>query len=125
MPDLVTLLRRLADEYEKEEKGEASSKTEERIDALEAQIAAKPKEEREEAFEELDEDEWKLVQDHRASRNAPAPEPDELEEEQPAKPKMRRGRKRGQVYQDEKGAVGYVYQGDDEDDLVSVDEDVA
>lgn len=52
---------------------------------------------------------------------------EELEEEggeqSERKPKMRRGRKRGMVYQDRPGEPGYVFQGDDEPDLVPVEEE--
>jgi hypothetical protein len=46
-------------------------------------------------------------------------------EEESKKPKMRKGRKHGQVYQDRPGEPGYVYQGADEADLVPVEEPAA
>ena len=57
LPDLVKMLRDLADAYEKESKGEADSELREEIAELKKQIAAKPKAEREEAFEEVSDEE--------------------------------------------------------------------
>jgi hypothetical protein len=129
MADLVKLFRRLADELEQEEKGELSAAAErardERIDELEARIRGASAEEREEAVEEITDEEWELIRRHRAGTTAEEPEPETEPEEEEAKPKMRRGRKRGRVYQDGKGEPGYVFHGDDEPDLVPVEEGAA
>lgn len=63
-----------------------------------------------------------------AAESGPDGEEDDDEDEEgegERKPRMRKGRKHGQVYQDERGGMGYVYQGEDEPDLVPADEDAA
>jgi hypothetical protein len=117
MPLDSARLRKLADELEAEEleaereKRDAETtaekeKAEQRIEALEQQLAE--------------------LKTQREAEPEPEPDDDETGTEDEARPKMRRGRKRGQVYQDRKGEPGYVYQGEDEPDLVPVeDEDAA
>jgi hypothetical protein len=104
---------------------ERESQLEERIAGLEKRLEAKPDAEVEEAIEELDADEWELIRQHRAGKQPPPAAGDVGEEDEPEekKPRMRRGRKHGQVYQDGKGEAGYVYHGEDEPDLVPVDDD--
>lgn len=120
MPLSSAHLRRLADELDAEERAE-------RQELAEAETA----EERAEIRDRIAKLEARNEELERqlAGRETPEPaepeepEPDEDEDEpEAAKPRMRRGRKRGQVYQDRKGEPGYVFQGDDEPDLVPVEE---
>ncbi len=131
MPNLVDLLRRLADEYEKEEKGESSAATEKRIAELEAAVKRAPADDREDAIEELDDDEWELIRQHRAGKDTP---PKPKREPKPVEEKPRRtrpGRKSGSPYQwyvDDDGRVQrsdipVVYNGDDEPDEVELPDD--
>lgn len=111
------------------QKGSAREEAlEKRLADLEAKLAAKPADEQEEAFEELDEEEMELVKQHRLTKGAtPTPTKDEPEPE-PVPSKTRPGRKSGQVYPwgvDESGnVVRYdiptVYSGPDEDDEVEL-----
>lgn len=114
---------------------EKESALEARIAALEAQLEAKPKTEREEAMEELDDDEWALIEAHRAGKSKKE-DPVVVEDEQ--KPgakerKTRQGRKSGSLYHyvtDDDGRVKAVdiptiYSGPDEDDEVELPEDEA
>lgn len=118
MPDLVTLLRRLADEYEKEERdekaGEVSKATEDRIAALEAQIAAKPSDEKADAIEELSDDEWELIQQHRGkAKETPGLEPQPEPEPEP------KTRPRQRVTE----AMPQIWAGQDEPDVVEYEDD--
>ena len=129
MPDLVKMLRDLADAYEKESKGEADSELRAEIAELKEQIAAKPKAEREEAFEEISDEELELIRQHRVGKTvspaAPEPKPDP----QPAaETRTRPGRKKGKAYGwtvDDAGAVvktdiAHIYSGEDEPDQVEL-----
>jgi uncharacterized coiled-coil protein SlyX len=131
MTDLAKIMRRLADEIEKEEKGEqtaaAAAATEERIAQLEAQLAkADPTvAELREAMDEVTDEEWELVKEHRAGKKKAAP----IVEEEPEPVKaMRPGRKKGKAYQftvDDEGRVqktdiAHIYSGDDEPDEVEL-----
>jgi hypothetical protein len=130
MPSLVDMLRRLADEYEKEEHGEVSKATEQRIAELEAAVKRAPADDREEALEELDEDEWELVKQHRASKETPESKPKRerkpAEEEKPRR--TRPGRKAGAAYNwyldddnvVQRSDIPVVYNGDDEPDEVEL-----
>lgn len=100
---------------------------EQRIADLEARFQEKPKEEKEEALEELSDEEWELVRAHRESAAAPpvVEEPPAVEE--PPK-KMRPGRKSGKVYNwtvDDAGKVQRIdiptiFSGKDEPDEVEL-----
>lgn len=121
MPLSSAHLRRLADELDAEEKAEKQ-------ELAQAETA----EERAEIRDRLEKLEARNaeLETQLADREAPEPEPDEDEpepDEDPAekKPKMRRGRRRGQLYQDRPGEAGYVYQGEDEPDLVPVEQEDA
>lgn len=119
--DIAEMLARVQarEEKAKRELEDAETKTErqeirERIEALEARNA------------ELE------VQLAAASKTAERPDVEDdsdddgdSDSEAERKPRMRKGRKHGNVYQDTPGGVGYVYQGDDEPDLVPVDEEDA
>jgi hypothetical protein len=130
MPNLVDLLRRLADEYEKEENGEASKATENRIAALEAQIKAAPAEERKDAADELDDEERELIKQHRATKEPtePKPKPKAKAEPDPKPKRTRPGRKAGAAYNwylddddvVQRSDIPVVYNGDDEPDEVEL-----
>ena len=118
MPGLdAARLRALADELDAEEAAaqreleDAESKTErEKLEATIAELQTKQA--------ELEE---------RLKRGDPPP-PAVGEEEEPeaeTKPRTRKGRKNGQVYQDKPGESAYVYQGEDEPDIVVIEEDEA
>jgi hypothetical protein len=128
------MLRRLADEYEKEEKGESSAATEKRIAELEAAVKRAPADDREEALEELDEDEWELVKQHRAGKETSGPKPKPKKPAAEEKPKRTRpGRKSGEAYQwyldddnvVQRSDIPVVYNGEDEPDEVELPDDEA
>lgn len=126
MPAVTTeQMRKLLDEIEREAKeadGHAEleqvkselAELKARIDGLPDEIRAQLAPKVEEATE--------TVADNSSQVSGDSVE-DEPEEE--PKPKMRRGRKRGQVYQDAPGELAYVYDGEDEPDLVPVEEAAA
>ena len=129
LPDLVKMLRDLADAYEKESKGEADSELRKEIAALKEQIAAKPKAEREEAFEEISDEELELIRAHRAGLAAPPPPAPAAEPPPPAaETRTRPGRKKGKAYGwtvDDAGSVvktdiAHIYSGEDEPDEVEL-----
>jgi len=128
LPDLVKMLRDLADAYEKESKGEADSELRAEIAALKEQIAAKPKAEREEAFEEISDEELELIRQHRAGKTAPPPPAPAAESQPAAETRTRPGRKKGKAYGwtvDDAGAVvktdiAHIYSGEDEPDEVEL-----
>lgn len=114
---------------------EKESKLEDRLAALEEQLAAKPKTEREEAIEELTDDEWDLIRAHRAG-TPKKEEPIVVENEEkptPTERKTRPGRRSGVAYHfvtDDGGHVQPVdiptiYSGPDEPDEVDLPDDVA
>ncbi len=118
-------LRKLADDLEAEEAAAqaelADAETSEERAAIRAELA-----ELREANEEL----RKQIAagaapaaDPPASDDAAGEDGGEDEDDAP-KPKMRRGRKNGNVYTGEDG-LGYVYQGEDEDDMVPVEDEQA
>lgn len=140
MPDLVKMLRDLADAYERESKGEESKALQDRIDSLEAKVKETSRKatatEREEAFEEISDEEMELIRQHRAGTTTPpvvADPPVDPPVDPPATAKTRPGRKKGQAYQwtvDEKGAVqktdiAHIYSGPDEPDEVAIEEPAA
>ncbi len=111
-------LRELADRLDADEAEERrnleQAETVEERNAIRDRIAA---------LEARNEELEKRLAGAAAPDDEPEDEPDDEPEDEPEdKPKMRRGRKRGQVYQDKPGEAGYVYQGDDEPDLVPVEE---
>lgn len=137
MPSLVALLRRLADEYEAEEKGEQTAAekeaAEKRIAELEARVNAAPSTAMDGAEEELSEEEWALIQEHRAGgtssgNGGEAPPSGEQAADPPSPKKTRPGRKAGNAYMwdvDESGNVrkldiAHVYNGQDEPDTVEL-----
>lgn len=121
-------LRKLADELDEEE-----------ADAKRELADAETKEERDEIKErlaKLETENAELTQRLAGSSEPPPPAPSDTDaptgdddvEETTDKPRMRRGRKRGQIYQDKPGDPGVVWSGDDEPDLVPLeneDEDAA
>ena len=130
MTDLAGIMRRLADEIEKEESGDASKATEDRITALEAQLKAAKKREPaavEDALEEISDEELELIKAHRASLVAPPPVPPVVAVPDPAV-KTRPGRVKGNAYQwtvTEKGKVqktdiAHIYSGESEPDEVPI-----
>jgi hypothetical protein len=134
MPDLKALLRKLADEYEAEEERERSSAREERIDKLEAELRKamrRTPEAVDDAVEELSDEEWKLIEQHRKGAAAPPPAVEEPTEEEPPR-RTRLGRKSGQAYMwtvDDDGNVqkvdiAHVYSGADEPDEVTLPDEV-
>ena len=137
MPDLAGIMRRLADEIEKEEKGDASKATDERIAKLEAQLATAKKKEPaavDEALEEITDEELELIKAHRASLVAkPKPEPEAEPEAKPTAGKTRPGRVKGNAYQwtvTEKGQVqktdiAHIYSGESEPEEVPIPEQEA
>lgn len=134
--DLKALLRRLADELEKEEAAEEAGKSteqfEKRIAELEARIARAPADEREDAIEELTDEEWQIILEHRGQggEQKPKPKPRKEKEEPPAR-RTRPGRKSGQAYDwtvDDAGNVSrvdiaHIYNGEDEPDEVELPDD--
>lgn len=121
-------LRKLADELDEEE---AAAKRE--------LADAETKEERDEIKErlaKLEDENAELTQRLAGGSEPPPPAPSDTDtppgdgdvEETTDRPRMRRGRKRGQIYQDKPGDPGVVWSGDDEPDLVPLedeDEDAA
>ena len=123
------MLRDLADAYEKESKGEADSELRKEIAELKEQIAAKPKAEREEAFEEISDEELELIRQHRAGKAVPPVAPEPKPNPQPAvEARTRPGRKKGKAYGwtvDDAGVVvktdiAHIYSGEDEPDEVEL-----
>ena len=126
MPGLdATRLRALADELEREE-------AEARREAEDAETRT-AREQAEARVAELEQKIAALEQKLADGPGTPPPpattgteeEEQEEEGEEEPKPKMRKGRKRGQVYQNGPGEPGYVWQGEDEPDLVPVEETAA
>jgi hypothetical protein len=130
MPDLVKMLRDLADAYEKEARqeaeGESTKATEERIAKLEQAVEQRSSSELDEAAEEISDEEWQLIERHRAGSSRPKPKPKPEADEKPRR--TRPGRKSGNAYQywvDDDGRVhktdiAHIYSGDDEDDEVEL-----
>lgn len=123
MPLSSDHLRRLADEIDAEERTERQELAEAETAEERAEIRAR--------LEQLEARNAELERQLAGREQEPEPEQDEDDggeddgEEEERKPKMRRGRKHGQVYQDRKGEPGYVYHGEDEPDLVPVEEEEA
>jgi hypothetical protein len=127
-------MKALADELEKEEEGDRTKQTEDRIQKLERELAESrkgaTKAERDDAIEELSDEEWDLVTAHRAGKTKPK-DPDPEPEEKPRR--TRPGRKSGSLYEyvvDDDGRVQKVdiptvYAGEDEPDEVEVPDDDA
>ena len=137
MPDLVKMLRDLADAYEreaeKESKGEESAALTKRIDELEAQLKSAAKREPgevEEALDRISDEEYELVLAHRKGLTAKPAEGKPAEE----KPQVRTrpGRKKGSAYAwtvDDDGKVvktdiAHIYSGEDEPDEVELPAEV-
>ena len=99
-----------------------------RLEQLEARFKEKPADERQEALEEISDEEYDLIMQHRKGKEEPepTPEPEPQPEPEPVAAKTRPGRKSGKVYPwtvDDSGNVmrvdiPIVYSGADEDDLV-------
>lgn len=122
MPLTAAHLRELADRLEAEEE-QARKELEEAETATEREQARKELEEAKAELAELREQIKQARADGDGKKpKAPAPAKPDDEDDEERKPKMRKGRKRGQFYEDANG-VGYVWQGEDEDDLVPVDEE--
>jgi hypothetical protein len=111
---------------------EKEAALEQRIAELEARFEAKPKEERDDAIEEITDEEYDLIRQHRAgTKPEPVVDPEPVVEQQ--EKKKRPGRKSGQAYHwtvDEQGNVKHVdiphvYNGADEDEFVDLPEDEA
>ena len=137
MADIAAIMRRLADEIEREDAGEQTAAqataTEERIAALEEQLKAAKRKEgpaaAEDALEEISDEEMELIRAHRAGTISPPtielPAVDPLES---VKTKTRPGRKKGEAYQwtvadngkVQKTDIAHVYSGEDEPDLVEL-----
>lgn len=135
-PDMVKMLRDLADAYEKEarleQEGESTKAIEERIERLEQGVKGADRADVEDAIEELSEDEWELVQQHRAAGAAkPKPKAKAKVEEEERPRRTRPGRKSGSAYQfhvDDDGRVhrtdiAHIYNGEDEPDEVELPDD--
>ncbi len=132
---LEEMLEKQLEHLRAKQGSERERQLEERLAVLEKRLAAKPDDEVEEAIEELDDDEWELIKQHRASKTAPNPkpddpdEPDEPEEEKTEARKIRPGRKSGMAYKwdvDDNNKVrrldiATIYHGPDEPDEVELE----
>ena len=143
MADIKDMLRRLADLYEAEEKAELTKAQEERIAKLEKQLAGANNDDREEALEEITDDEFELIRQHRAPLAAGANrEDDDQDDDEDQKPlankeekprRIRPGRRNCNAYQwtvDDKGKVTKldipsIYNGEDEPEEVELPDDEA
>ncbi len=124
MADLAAIMRRLADEIEKEEAGDKSKATEDRIAELEAQVKRADPTPREltEAMAKVSDEEWELIRQHRTGTTQ------REETTEPVAKKTRPGRKSGNAYGwyvDDDGKVHQadipqVYNGADEPDTVEL-----
>jgi phenylpyruvate tautomerase PptA (4-oxalocrotonate tautomerase family) len=126
------VLRDLADAYEREEEGEKSAALAAEIADLKAKVEAAPAAKVTDALEEITEEEYELIRQHRAGTPPPAPAAVKTpKEEKPTAKKTRPGRKSGSAYQwytDDEGRVvktdiPQVYQGADEADEVELPEE--
>lgn len=131
MADLASIMRRLAEEIEKEDReaqtaAEAAA-TQKRIADLEAQLkrADPTPHELSEAMDDITDEEYDLIRQHRAAKTEPKPK----EEPKPEpKARTRPGRKKGNAYPwtvDDEGNVqrtdiAHIYSGDDEPDEVEL-----
>lgn len=111
-PDLKRLLRDLADAYEREEEGERSQALAGEIAELKAKVDAAPKRELAEAADKLSDEEWELIDAHRAGNlprkeEPPEPEPKPEEKPEPDRPRQRLTRQ-----------IPKIWAGDDEPDHV-------
>lgn len=116
-------LRKLADELDAEEAEQkrelADAETKEERDEISARI------------EKLEALNAELTQKLAGGSEPPPPAPSDTDkppgeddvEETTDRPRMRRGRKRGQVYQEKPGEPGVVWSGEDEPDLVPLDDE--
>jgi hypothetical protein len=109
---------------------EKEAALEARIAELESRFEEKPKEERDDAIEEITDEEYDLIRQHRAgAKPEPVVEPEPVAD--PPARKTRPGRKSGKVYLwtvDDNGTVQktdipHVYNGADEDDEVELPEE--
>jgi hypothetical protein len=136
MADLASIMRRLAAEIEKEDEGDKSKAQEDRIAALEKQLekADPTPKQLETAFEDVTDEEWQLIRDHRAGKTAPPPPAVDPPADPPAaEKKTRPGRKKGNAYSwtvDDTGKVqktdiAHIYSGEDEPDEVELPEEEA
>lgn len=114
-----THLRELADRLEAEE-------TEEKAKLADAETAEERSEIRT-RLETLEKRNASLEAQIRARGEEPGSESenDGGEEDEEARPKMRKGRKQGMVYTNPETGMGEVYSGEDEPDLVPVEEEAA
>lgn len=133
MPNMVKLLRDLADAYEREEKGESDAGLRAEIDELKEAISKKPQVEKQDALAELDDEERQLLADHRAGKLNPPPADEQPSEEilETTPKRTRPGRRSGQAYNyfiDDDGRkhptdLPTIYSGPDEPDEVELPED--
>jgi hypothetical protein len=123
------VLRDLADAYEREEEGEKSAALAAEIADLKAKVEAAPVAKVADALEEITEEEYELIRQHRAGTPPPAPAAVKTPKvEKPATKRTRPGRKAGSAYEwyvDDNGNVvktdiPQVYQGADEEDEVTL-----
>lgn len=129
MPDIKQVLRDLADAYEREEEGENTKKLAEEIADLKAKVEATPKVEVQDALEEISDEEYDLIRQHRAAASGPPP-PKAKEEPKvpPVAKRTRPGRKSGAAYEwyvDDDGKVvktdiAHIYNGPDEESEVEL-----
>ena len=142
MADIKDMLRRLADLYEAEEKADLTKSQEDRIAKLESALANANTDDREDALEEITDDEYDLIRQHRASLAAGAKRDDDSQDDDDEQPKgkkeqkprrVRPGRRNGNAYQwtvDDKGRVAKldipsIYNGEDEPGEVELPDDEA
>lgn len=113
---------------------EREAALEERIAQLEARFEAKPEDEKDEALEEITDEEYDLIRQHRAGTTPPPadPPPADPPADPPATvPKTRPGRKQGKAYhwtvgedgKVEQVSIPTIYNGPDEDDEVELPAD--
>ncbi len=130
MADLAAIMRRLADEIEKEEAGDKSKATEDRIAELERQLKREDPTPREltEAMAEVSDEEWELIRQHRAGTTQREETTVEETTTGPVAKKTRPGRKSGSAYgwyvdddgKVHKADIPQVYNGADEPDTVDL-----
>jgi len=112
---------------------EREAALEERIATLEKRLEEKPKAEREEALEEITDEEYELIRQHRAAAPPPAPKAEPAPAPAPAAKRTRPGRKSGMAYEwyvDDAGKVvktdiANIYNGADEPDEVELPDEEA
>ncbi len=107
---------------------EREQELERRLAELEQRFEARPAEEKADALDELDEEEWALINAHRAGKGKPEPAADPEPEPERKPRRTRPGRKSGMLYEytiDESGQrhaldIPSVWSGADEPDEVEL-----